>query len=52
MRKAYETPAAKLICLAAVEDLAVIIDFDDLLLQKTGPDAEVVPSGEDVNIPE
>lgn len=52
MKKLYQTPTAKLTGLAAVEDLAVIIDFDELLNHKTGPDAEVVPSGEDINIPE
>ncbi len=52
MKKIYQAPTAKLTGLAAVEDLAVIIDFDDLLLQKTGPDTEAVPSDGDINIPE
>lgn len=52
MRKAYEAPAAKLTGLAALEDLAVVIDFDSLINHKTGPDTGAVPSGEDIHLPE
>lgn len=50
MKKIYEAPNATLTGFEAAENLANVIDFDDLISLKGGSGTAVEPSGGDINL--